>query len=1087
MTSEVGNAQVPVFATFKGFRRGVVKEIEAAERDGSARFRKGFSKSSSAAGQDAGKGFRRGFSSATSDMAKTMQADVAKAARVVSASRLKEQDAAGKVRVAEAQLAEARAKYASDSSQVVRAEERLATVQRSLVAVQDVTKASTERLAAAQQRLAQATAQASKAGIGFAAFRTNVSNLLAPITALSKGVAGMASRAFTPLLQRVGEFTKRVTGPVRSAIGSAVSSMRDFGLNVAMRVVSPLAKAENVLRAKFAPQIDAVKKTLAPVGKAFQGAFGLARQAISGVGSVLGPVASGIGQAFATAMAGVKRVAGDAAEFVQSSFKVAGAAVAAALGAALVGGFGRLSAIETAQAKMRGLGFTAEDIAKAMDIANEAALGTAYSLDELAGAASMAMTAGVKPGEQLVGYLDAIKGAATASGTSVGEVASIFGKVRTEGRAYTLEIRQLADRQIPIWQALADEVGTTTDEVRNLATDGKISAETFEAAVRRATGGLAAEVGQTTASSARNARTALSKLGAVLLGGVYPAFKVVFDTIYSGLQGITRFVEPLAIAFGERLAGSVEVLSGKLQGFFSALKPAEAGVGAVAGIFGALLPLVGGLVGLLGPLTANIPILSSVFGGLTGPLGLVAGALVALFAFDPATLMAGFDALIPMITGAVSSLLGSLTSVLANVVPELIENFAANAPMFITAGVHLILGLVDAIVGALPGLLGAVVGIIPQLISALLGMLPQMMNAGLRLFSGLVEGVVAAVPMIVNSIVTLLPQLIDAIVGMLPRLIESGISLFLGLATALVTAIPQIVTALIGALPKILTAIVGAIPLLLQAGIRLFMGLVQSITTILPQLITAVVGLLPSIITALVEMIPTLLLAAVDLFIQLVKAIPVILPDLITSIIGMIPTIISALIGMIPTLITGAVELFMGIVKALPEIIPALLEAILGLGPAIVGALIEIVPQLFDAGKSIIQGLIDGVMSMFGAIGEAFGGVMDFIGGFFPHSPAKRGPFSGAGWRRVADGGSSLVEQFAAGAESAQSAFSLDVAASRVRNAARGVVTAAGSSVALPVGGGGRSINQTNNYSHEDPRVAAALARDQMDSLLRSA
>src|SRR5690606_27750695 len=111
----------------------------------------------------------------------------------------------------------------------------------------------------AQQRLADATSKTARAGAGFAAFRTNVSNLLAPVTALSKGVGALASRAFTPLLQRMGDFAKRATGPLRSAISTAATSMRDFGLNVAMRVVSPLAKAESALRAKFGPQLTALK------------------------------------------------------------------------------------------------------------------------------------------------------------------------------------------------------------------------------------------------------------------------------------------------------------------------------------------------------------------------------------------------------------------------------------------------------------------------------------------------------------------------------------------------------------------------------------------------------------------------------------------------------------------------------------------------------------------------------------------------------------------------------------------------------------------------------------------------------------
>ncbi|MFF2495839.1 hypothetical protein [Agromyces sp. NPDC058064] len=70
---------------------------------------------------------------------------------------------------------------------------------------------------------------------------------------------------------------------------------------------------------------------------------------------------------------------------------------------------------------------------------------------------------------------------------------------------------------------------------------------------------------------------------------------------------------------------------------------------------------------------------------------------------------------------------------------------------------------------------------------------------------------------------------------------------------------------------------------------------------------------------------------------------------------------------------------------------------------------------LVDSGQSLIQGFIDGITSMIGGVGDAVGGVLDWAAGFFPHSPAERGPFSGSGWRDVYTGGQALMEQFAGG------------------------------------------------------------------------
>ena len=48
-------------------------------------------------------------------------------------------------------------------------------------------------------------------------------------------------------------------------------------------------------------------------------------------------------------------------------------------------------------------------------------------------------------------------------------------------------------------------------------------------------------------------------------------------------------------------------------------------------------------------------------------------------------------------------------------------------------------------------------------------------------------------------------------------------------------------------------------------------------------------------------------------------------------------------------------------------------------------------------------------------VGEAVSGVLDWASGFFPNSPAKRGPFSGSGWTRLGQSGEALMTQFSSG------------------------------------------------------------------------
>ena len=70
---------------------------------------------------------------------------------------------------------------------------------------------------------------------------------------------------------------------------------------------------------------------------------------------------------------------------------------------------------------------------------------------------------------------------------------------------------------------------------------------------------------------------------------------------------------------------------------------------------------------------------------------------------------------------------------------------------------------------------------------------------------------------------------------------------------------------------------------------------------------------------------------------------------------------------------------------------------------------------LVNSGRALIQGFINGIRSMIGAVGDAVGGVIEWARGFFPNSPAKRGPLSGAGWNKLAQSGEDYITQWTSG------------------------------------------------------------------------
>ena len=73
-------------------------------------------------------------------------------------------------------------------------------------------------------------------------------------------------------------------------------------------------------------------------------------------------------------------------------------------------------------------------------------------------------------------------------------------------------------------------------------------------------------------------------------------------------------------------------------------------------------------------------------------------------------------------------------------------------------------------------------------------------------------------------------------------------------------------------------------------------------------------------------------------------------------------------------------------------------EAASTFGSNLISGLMGIVGQAQSAGQAIIQGVINGITGMIGAAGSAIESVLSTIASYLPHSPAKRGPFSGRGW-----------------------------------------------------------------------------------------
>jgi len=269
----------------------------------------------------------------------------------------------------------------------------------------------------------------------------------------------------------------------------------------------------------------------AQINSAFKDAGKGADKAGESMGSSL---ASGLSKTF---MAGVAATA---------------AAGSLAIGTALTKGFQRLTAIDNAEGKLEGLGHTSLGTAKIMESALASVKGTSFGLGEAATISASAVAAGIKPGKDLTRYLSITADAATIAGTSIEEMGAVMNKVQTKGKAYTLDLNQLAIRGIPIYQMLAKEMGVSQEALTDMVAEGKVDSATYLAAIEKNLGG-AARAGNTVSAAWANTMAAMGRLGA---GALKPTFGRTADWlkgITSGIDIITPKVSQFAEVLDHRI------------------------------------------------------------------------------------------------------------------------------------------------------------------------------------------------------------------------------------------------------------------------------------------------------------------------------------------------------------------------------------------------------------------------------------------------------------------------------------------------------------------------------------------------------
>lgn len=400
-----------------------------------------------------------------------------------------------------------------------------------------------------------------------------------------------------------------------------------------------------------------------------------------------------------------------------------GGKLVSALTTPLTKGFDRLVAIDNAEAKLRGLGQSAEDVEAIMGNALAAVKGTAFGLDAAAGTAGTLVAAGIKPGQDLERILRMVADGATIAGTDMGDMGAIFGKVAANGKLTGEVMQQMMDRQIGVLPKLAEMYGVTNEEAQKMVSEGKVSFEDFAQVMENTLGGAALSSGDTFKGAMANLQASFGRIGANFL-------RPLFEQLAPTLTALTSAFGPL-----EEIAGGL----GEKVGQF--LVPVFEGLRAVLSSGFDFSPFAE-LLGYLSPLGLAFKVLQPVLPLVMDSLGQIAavvggalsqvlqvvlpilGQLVQLFSDVLATIL---PPLMPLIT-TLATVLGDLLTallpllepffqIIQAVLPPLAQGLAWLTPIITTvvdALASLLVPAVELVTGVLGGFITFITGVFSQ-------------------------------------------------------------------------------------------------------------------------------------------------------------------------------------------------------------------------------------------------------------------------------------------------------------------------------------------------------------------------------------
>lgn len=279
-------------------------------------------------------------------------------------------------------------------------------------------------------------------------------------------------------------------------------------------------------------------------------------------------------------------------------------------------GFDRLVGLDTAKAKLEGLGYSTKEVGSITDQVTHAIQGGMTTMAEGTDVAAGALAAGVKQGKELEKYIKLVGDAAVGSNRPVSEMAMIFNRVQGQGKLMTQELNMIEEGMPGFSNAMAKHLGVSYDAFREMVTNGEVSSKEFLEVMDDFAGGMAGAYSKSWKGMVQNSKAYIGQIGEAFLSSTFEQAKGGLHEFESMLKspGAKEWVAKTGEQLGNTLASIGNGIKGLIDWWQNLDGSTQKTLGGIVKWLGITLVTMGPVLTIFGKFVRTI---GGMFSGLS--------------------------------------------------------------------------------------------------------------------------------------------------------------------------------------------------------------------------------------------------------------------------------------------------------------------------------------------------------------------------------------------------------------------------------------------------------------------------------------